>query len=131
MLQLERPVEKGPERGKVGVLPRGDPGLDRRGGVTGHLGLELGRDAARLLPVGARHADQARVVALGVEGRLDRPDRIEELAERVVREHLVGNALHRGNVLGTGLAAGRGHHHVLIPLEQASRHPEIADVLQA
>ncbi len=131
VLELERPIEHGSERGEVGALARDDPCLDRGRGVARQLGLELGRNPARLGPVGARHCDQASVVALRIERRLQRAYGFQQLADRVVGEHLVGDTLHRRHVVGSAVAAGRGHHHELIPLEKAPRHPEVADVLEA
>ena len=61
---------------------------------------ELGRNAPRLLPVTARDANQAGVVGVVGEGGLEVAQLVDELADALVTEPLVGDPLERGEPLG-------------------------------
>ena len=65
------------------------------------LDAELRRDAALLLPVAARHADEAGVVGVVVERLLERTEALEEAAELVVDEPLVHDLAQRRELVGT------------------------------
>ena len=86
---------------------------------------ELGRNPPRLLPVTARDANQAGVVRVVGEGGLEVAQLVDELADALVAEPLVGDPLHGGEPLGADCGPGRRHHHHLIPLEQRKRRAEV------
>ena len=72
------------------------------------LDAELGRNAALLLPVAARDADQARVVGVVVERLLERAQALEQAADLVVDELLVRDAAQRRERLGARRMAAGG-----------------------
>ena len=124
-LQLELPVEPRPEGGVVVLLARDDPRLHALGRRLGQLAGEVGRDAPRLLPVAARDADQAGVVGVVGKGGLEVAQLVDELADPVVAEPLVGDPLDRREPLGADRGTRRRHHHHLIPVEQRKRRAEV------
>ena len=66
------------------------------------LDAELRRNAALLLPVAARHANEAGVVGVVVERLLERTQALEEAAELLVHEPLVHDLAQRRQLVGTG-----------------------------
>ena len=81
-LQVDRALEHGAEELVVVLGPRLRPHVVGLDGGAGHLGSQLGGDAARLLPVAARRADQARVVRVVVELLLVVGELVEQRADR-------------------------------------------------
>ena len=75
VLELERAVEPRAEALVVVVGPRLRPRIDALGRELRQVGRELGRHATRLLPVASGDCDQARVVGVGIELRLERAER--------------------------------------------------------
>ena len=75
--------------------------------------------------------DQAGVVRIVGQGLLQRLQLVEQLADAVVREHLVSDALQRRQAVGANGAARGGHHHELIPLEHGRSRPQVVDVAQS
>ena len=86
---------------------------------------ELGRNPAGLLPVTPRDADQAGIVGVVGEGGFEVAQLVDELADALVAEPLVGDPLHGGEALGADRSPRRRHHHHLIPLEQRKRRAEV------
>ena len=76
-------LERRQEDGEVVRLARLEPRDVRLPGLARPGGGELGRDAARLLPVAAGDADQARVVGVVVELLLERRELVEQPADLV------------------------------------------------
>ena len=66
-LQLDGALEVGEEEREVVLLARLRPDVVRLRGGAGHLGGQLGGDAAQLVVVAARRADQRRLVGVVVE----------------------------------------------------------------
>ena len=130
MLDLESAVEPGAERGEVVVCACVRPGLDALGRELRHLGLELGGDASRFLPVAPGDGDQAGVVRVRVEVGLLGPEPLEQLADLVAHEELVREAVQRRKALGPRRGASGRHHHELIPFEHPGRDDQVLDLRQ-
>ena len=128
--ELDVPLEVGQESREVGLGARLDPGRlrDRRGARD--LGVEVGRDLERLLEIAARDADQAGLVGIRVEALLVRAQLFEQVADPVLREPLVGDAVERRELLGPCLRPAPGHHRLLVPAEQARCPAQVADLCQ-
>ena len=89
------------------------------------LGDEVGGDPARLVEVPPGDADGVGVdVGLGL-------GLLEQLADAIVDEALVGQAADRRALLGAPPGAGRGHHHLLVPGEEDGHALEVGDLGQA
>ena len=131
MLELQVPVEPRSKACVVVVGPRHGPGLHALRGSLGHLRREIRRDAPCLGPILTGDPDQAGVVRIVGQGLLQRLQLVEQLADAVVREHLVSDALQRRQAVGTNGAARGGHHHELIPLEHGRSRPQVVDVAQS
>ena len=125
VLELEMAVEPGSERVVVVRCARRDPGLHALGGGLRHLARQRDRDPARLLPVAAGDADQARVIGVVGKRRFELAELAQELTDSPVHEPLVRHALERGESFRPDGCAGRGHHHHLIPVQHRRRRPEI------
>ena len=81
LLELELPIEPGAERGVVVGGPCGDPGFHRLRRGLRQPRREIGGNPACLLPVSPRDADQACVVGVVRQRRLE----LGELARRARR----------------------------------------------
>jgi hypothetical protein len=55
----------------------------------------------------------------------------EQLADAIVDESVVDEALERGELRGAGGVAGVGHHHQLVPVEDVRRAPKVGDLAEA
>ncbi len=121
LLQLQGSVEPRPEARVVVVRPGFGPRLHRLRAELRHLALQRGWHASRLLPVPARDRYEAGVVRVRVEIRDLGLETIEQLADLVAHEQLVGETMERREPLGAGLRSAAGHHHELVPLEDAGR----------
>ena len=80
-LQVEVALERGKEAREVVLRARLDPDLVAERGRADHLGAELGWNAALLLPVATRDADEARVVGVVVERLLEWLQSLEQAAD--------------------------------------------------
>jgi hypothetical protein len=129
-LQLHRALQVGEEEGVVVLLARLRPDVVRLGGRAGHLGRELRRHAAGLLPVAARGADQRGLVGVVVEALLVLAQALEQHADLVRDELPVRDPVERRKLLAADGAAARRHHHRLVPEEQLQRAAEIVDLGQ-
>ena len=123
-------LERGPEDGEVVRLARLEPGDVRLAALARPVGGELGRDAARLLPVAAGDADQARVVGVVVELVLERRELVEQAADLVGDEPLVRDPGERGGHLRAGGGALRRHHRPLVPAGDRGGLLEVVDLGQ-
>jgi hypothetical protein len=118
-LEVEIALECRQEPGEVARRPGLDPHLVPERGRADHLRAELGRHPPFLLPVPARHADEARVVGVVLEGLLEWSQELEQPSDLVVDEPFVGDPADGRHRLCAGrMAAGR-HRHLLIPREHA------------
>ena len=106
-LQLEVALERGEELREVVRRAGLDPDLVAERSRARQLDAELRRDAALLLPVPARHADEARVVGVVVERLLERTQALEQAAELLVHEPLVYHLAQRRELVGAGGMAAR------------------------
>ena len=123
--KLEVPLQVGDERFEVRVRARRDPRLLTERGGPRHLGCQLGRHAHRLLATPRSDGHQAGVVGIGV-GPVERiPGRLEQRARLLGDEQVVPQPLERGPALGAGGPATRGHHRLLVPVEQLRDAAEI------
>ena len=127
-LQLDVLAQVREEGGEVVVPPRLDPGVVAARGGARHLDPELGRHAARLLPVAARDADQARVVGVVGQRLLERCEPVEQASDLGVGEAIVDDAAERGERLGARLGPERRHRHALLPAEHAGGAAEVGDL---
>ena len=115
LAKLDVAPQVGQEDGEVLLLAGAQPRLvTGRGGVH-ELGDELGGDAPRLVEVAPGDAQHVLV-----ERRLG-PRLVEQLADTIVGEALVGQALDARPLLGAPLGAGGRHDDLLVPGEQ-QRH---------
>ena len=130
-LQLDVALERGQERGEVGILARLRPHVMAVGGGPRHLGGELRRHLACLVPVAAGDADQARLVGVVVEALLERPQLLEQRADRVRDELLVRDPVERLELRTADGPAARRHEHRLVPEQQLLRAPPFVDLGQA
>ena len=129
-LQLDVRPQIGEERREVARAAGLDPRVVAAGGLQRHLGAELGRHAARLLPVAPGHAYEAAVVGV-VRLRLDeRLGPIEESPHLVVRESLVRDPAERRELLRARLGAVGRHRHALVPAEHACCATQIGDLCE-
>ena len=119
--QLDQPLELRPEDLVVARLPRLEPRLvaDRAG--ARHLRAQLGRDAAILLVVAARDADDARLERLARMLGLEVAQLLEQLAELGRGRELVRYPRERSLRLGARRRAGRRHLRLLVPAEESRR----------
>ena len=131
VLEIDVLLQEREEDREVGFLACLDPGgeSDRPGPCQ--LGAQLGRDPLCLLVVAARDADQAGVVGVGIEALLVVADILEQPADLVVDEKLVRETVERPQLLGPQRASLGGHHRVLVPAEDGSRHVQVVDSGQA
>ena len=91
-LQLDVRPQVREERCEVVVPPRLDPRVVPAGRRAGHLDAQLGGDAAGLLPVAARDADQARVVGVVGQRFLERSEPLEQAPDLGIGEAVVDDA---------------------------------------
>ena len=124
-LQLELAVEPWAKGCVVVLLSRDHPCLHALGGRLGQRTGELGRNPPRLLPVTAGDANQAGIVRVVREGGLVVAQLVDELADALIAEPLVGDSLHGSEALGADCRPRRRHHDHLIPLEQRKRRAEV------
>jgi hypothetical protein len=87
-------------------------------------------NAARLLPVAAGDADQARVVGVAAELLLERRHLVQQPTDLVRDEALVDEAGERRRGLRAGGRPLRRHHRPLVPPEHPERALEIVDLGQ-
>ncbi len=128
--ELEVLAQRRQEGGEVVALAGLDPDRDRERRRARHLRAQLGGDLARLLPVAAGDADQARLERVVLVLRLEGLELLEEPTDLGRGELVVGDAPERRELLGaTGCSAGR-HHHLLVPGEQRGGMREIGDLRQ-
>jgi hypothetical protein len=125
--QLDVPLERRPEERVVRLRARLHPERARLRPGPRHLRAQLRRHAHRLLVVAAREPDQRRVVRVGVERLLVRPELVQEPAGLVGDQELVGDALQGGKMIRAVRRAGGRHHRLLIPGEDADDPPEVGD----
>ncbi len=130
-LELEVALERGQELCEVVRGAGLDPDLVAERSGARQLDAELRRNAALLLPVAARHANEAGVVGLVVERLLERTQALEQAAQLLVHEPLVYHLAQRRELVGTGGIAAVGHGDLLIPCEHHSRSAEIGDLGQS
>ena len=123
-------LERRPEDGEVVRLARLEPGDVRLAGLARPVGFELGRNPARLLPVAAGDADQARVVGVVVALRLERRELVEQAADLVGGEPLVRDARERRGHLRAPGGALRRHHRPLVPAGDRCRLLKVVDLGQ-
>ena len=129
--EIEVVAQRGEKLREVLLLPGLHPhGHCERGGSR-HLGAQLGRNPARLLPVATDDSDQAGLVRVVVEGLLERRQLVQQPAETVGGERLVRDPPDRGELLGADAAAAGRHLHLLVPGEQRLRVLEIGDLADA
>ena len=115
--EVEVLLEHGKERREVVRLPRLDPhrvGERRR---PRHLGPQIGRHPARLLPVARRHADEARLEGVVVVALAPVAQLVEQRPDLRVDELRVGDPPDGRELLGADRGALRRHHHVLVPAQ--------------
>jgi hypothetical protein len=124
-LEIEVALERGQELREVVRRARVDPDLVPERGAADQLGAQLGRDAALLLPVAARHADEARVVRVVLERLLERAQPLEQAPHLVVDEALVGQATQRRHRLGASGMTSRRHRDLLVPAQDVQRPSEV------
>ncbi len=105
-----------------------DPDLVSERARARHLDAELRRDAPLLLPVPARHSDEARVVGVVVERLLERAQALEQAADLVVDEPLVHHLAQRRELVGARGMAALGHRDLLIPCQHTPGPGEIGDL---
>ena len=129
-LQLHGALEVGEEEGVVVVFSCLCPHVVGVGRGAGHLGGEVGRHAARLLPIASGRADQARVVGVVVELLLVAGEIVEQLADLVGDELLVRDPVERRHLVASHRAAAGGHHHGLVPEEDFLRAAQVMDLGQ-
>ena len=130
-LQVEVALERGKEAREVVLRARLDPDLVAERGRADHLGAELGGNAALLLPVAARDADEARIVGVVVERLLEWLQSLEQASDLRVGESLVRDPADRRECFGPSRVTAGRHRHLLIPAEHASRTREIRDLGEA
>ena len=123
--QLDQPVELRPEELVVARLPRPEPHLvaDRAG--ARHLGAKVGRDAALLLVVAARDANDARLERLAGMFGLEAAEILEQLADLGRRRELVREPRERALRLGARHRALRRHLRLLVPAEESRRAVDV------
>ena len=129
-LEVDRALEHGAEELVVVLRPRLRPHVVALDGGAGHLGSQVGGDAARLLPVAARRADQARVVRVVIELLLVVGELVEQRSGRVGDELLVRDPVERRHLVPTNDGAARRHHHGLIPEQDLLRAAQVVDLGQ-
>ncbi len=129
-LQLDVRAQVGEERGEVVVLAGLDPGVVAARGGAGHLDAQFGRDAARLVVVATRDADQARVVGVVGERLLERGEPLQEAADLGIGEAVVDDAAEGRKRLGAGLGAEWRHGDALVPSEHSRGAAEVRDLGQ-
>ena len=100
------------------------------GGRACHLGGQIGRDAARLLPVAARRADQARVVGVVVQLLLVAGEVLEKRPDLVRDELLVRDPIECRDLRAAHSATARRHHHGLVPEEDLLRPAQVVNLGQ-
>ena len=125
VLQLHVLLQVGKESLEVGVAPGLGPRHDAQDLCLRELRLELGRDAARLLPVAPGHADERGVDRFRVELGLVLGELVEELARLVRDEQLVREPIDRRQLVGAGVVARGRHHRLLVPADQRAHAPQI------
>ena len=130
-LQLDGALEVGEEECEVVVLACLRPDVVRLGGGAGHLGGELGGDAAHLVVVAARRPDQRRLVGVVVELLLVPGEILEQRADLVGDELLVRDPVERRQLLPADRAAARRHHHGLVPEQHLQGPAQVVDLGQA
>ncbi len=130
-LELDRALEVGEEERVVGLLARLCPDVVRLGRCAGDLRGQLGGHAARLLPVASRRADQARVVGVVVQLLFVAGEVLEQRADLVRDELLVGDPVERRHLRAANGASARRHHHGLVPEQDLHRPAQVVDLAQA
>ena len=126
--ELEDALQPGAEALEIVVLPCRDPG---RVGVRRRsleLGGELGRDLPRLLPVAARHANQARVVRVVGQGLPVRGELVGELADPIVDSPHVQDAGERLDLGRSRRLSSRRHPDLEVPGEELLDPGEVLDL---
>ena len=123
-------LKRGPEDREVVRLARLEPRDVRLAALPCPVGGELGRNAARLLPVAAGDADQARVVGVVVELVLERRELVEQPSDLVGREPLVRDPGERRSHLRACGRALRRHHRPLVPAGDRGGLLEVVDLRQ-
>ncbi len=105
--QLEVALKRREEPGEVVGGARLDPDLISERRRSSQLDAELGRNAALLLPVTPRDADETGVVGVVLQRLLDGTEALEETPDLVVDELLVDDAAQRRERLGARRMAAR------------------------
>ena len=124
-LELDVRPQVREERGEVVVLPGLDPGVVPAGRRAGHLDAQLGGNAAGLLPVTARDADQARIVGVVRQRFLERSQPLEQAADLGIGEAVVDDASEGRERLGARLGSERRHRDALLPAEHPCGAAEV------
>ena len=131
LAQIEVLPQDGQERLEVVRLARVDPHLVRERGGARHLGAQLRRHLARLLPVAGADADQARLERVVVLLLAPAAQVVEQPADLGRDELRVRDAPDRRHLLRPDRRALLGHHHVLVPAEESGGLDEIRDLGEA
>ncbi len=126
--QIDVAGERVAERREVVRRARLEPGLLALDLGAREVGGERGRHAHRLLEVAAQPADEPDVVGVGVLAVRPRLERVEQPAETGVGLARVDELGQRGAVLGAAVGAGRRHHRLLVPEQQAADRVEVAQL---
>src|SRR5262249_13476151 len=98
---------------------------------AGELCPQLRRHLARLLPVAASDADQARLEGVVVVRRLEIGELLQQPTDLRRRELLVRDAAQGRQLLGPTGSAPRRHHRLLIPCEHGDRAAQVVDLGQS
>ena len=123
-LQLDDPLERRQEGGEVRLRLRLHPDRPRLGRRPRHLRPQRRRHLHGLLVIASRHADQGRVVGVGVERLLARAAP-RAAVPSPVRDPLVREPLDERHLLCAVPRPRRRHHGLLVPGEDPR------DLLQA
>src|SRR5947209_5452907 len=109
--EVEVLAEHGQERREVVVAPRSDPDRVRERRRARHLGTQVGRNLARLLPIARRDADEARlerVVLVALAEVVQVPEETPDISRDELR---VSDPPDGGELLrADGRTAARHHH---------------------
>ncbi len=125
------PLQRRQEHREVILLARLEPRDVRLAALTRPRGCDLGRNASCLLPLPARDADEARVVRVVAELRLERGDLVEQSPDLVRDEALVDDTGERCRGLRPGGCALRRHHRALVPAQHPEGALEVVELRQA
>ena len=129
-LKLHVAPQIGQEDREVGLLPGFDPGSQRNRTGACQLGAQIRRDPRGLGVLAPGDAEQAGLVRVVVVALLIRAQLLEERADVVVDEELVGDPVERAELLGADVPCFRRHLGVLIPREDRTRHVHVVNLGQ-